>query len=216
MEILNKLKTLLKEHIVLVIAILICIFLGVIGNSINGSAKSDYEAVYAQLTKVNNQITQTSTTNQEVVVVVEELENGLDKSRWAADDIIITEWIYYAFNFDSAEEYNKNRDIYVGRLGASDDFVINIMPPYIPGYTELRSENSEVNDGNSINMHISGFKSYVDKIEDDKYSYVAVVTCESTARDGYTGASNVILTYTIKGDGSVIDFHAATPSVIKS
>lgn len=216
MEVLNKIKSMLKEHLVLVISILICIFLGLVGGSISGSAKKDYNAVYDQLTKVNNQITQTSTTNQEVVYVVESLENGLDKSRWAADDTIITEWIYDAFNFDSASEYNQNREIYVNRLGASDDFVINVMPPYIAGYTELRNENSEVDDGNSINMHITGFKSYVDKIEDDKYSYVAVVTCASTSKSGYTGSSNVILTYTIKGDGSVVNFHASTPSTIKS
>lgn len=216
MEVLDKVKSLIKEHIVLAISVLICFVLMILGNSISGSAKADYLVVHNQLTNVNNKIINISTKNQEVEYVVKPLENGLDKARWAADDIIITEWIYPAFNFEGATEYNTNRDLYVTRLGSSDDFVINIMPPYISGYTTMNSESSEVNNGNTINMSISSFKSYVDKIDGDNYSYVAVVSCSSTANTGGSGASTVILTYTISGNGSVVKFAAATPSTIKT
>ena len=204
----------IKDHIVIICAVFFGLILCIIGLSIRGSAVKEYQAVFANLNDVNNRINQDNiNTNQKTEYRATGVIGGLDKNRWAADDTVITEWIYPAFTFESAEEYNEHREIYVARLGTADDFVMEVLPPYIAGYTDIRSEFSTVDDGLGINMKIVDFKSYVDGFKDDVYSYVAVVNCSSTRANGETILSDIILTYSINGKGEVLDFHAATPYI---
>lgn len=211
-EVKGNVSTFFKQHILIEIALVFCLFLLIVGNSISGSEKKKYDAAFNQLNEVNNRISQDSiTVTQQTNYVAKGLIGGLDKKRWADDDVIITEWIYPAFTFESAEEYNQHREIYVSRLGVADDFVMEVLPPYIAGYSEARSESGTIDDGTSINMKITGFQSYVDGFKDDVYSYVAVVSCSSTLANGQTNTSDIILTYSINGKGEVMNFHAATP-----
>lgn len=204
----------IKDHIVIICAAFFGLILCIVGLNIRGSAVKEYQAVYANLNDVNNRINKDSIdTVQKTEYRATGVVDGLDKKRWASDDTIITEWIYPAFTFDSAEEYNEHREIYVSRLGTADDFVMEVLPPYIAGYTDIRSEFSTVDDGLGINMKILNFTSYVDGFQDDVYSYVAVVNCSSTRANGETVTSDIILTYSINGKGEVLDFHAATPYI---
>ncbi len=208
----DKVKAFIKEHFILLLTIVIFLVMWIIGGSIRGSARKDYMAVYNQLSDLKNQIDH-DTINfvQEKTTATVGLLNGLDKERWQEDDVVITEWIYPAFNWDNADEYNTNRALYVERLGGMNDFVIEVMPPYDPEYAAQTTENATVDDGTGVNMHVTNFKSYVDSINDDVYSYVAVVTVTSTNKKGQTTTSDIILTYAINGKGEVRDFHAATP-----
>lgn len=202
----------LKEHAILLFTIFVFLVLFLIGQGFRGSALKEYRNIEAQIVSVKNQIEQDKiTVNQETNYVSRGLVGGLDKNRWASDDVIISEWIYPAFNFSSAQEYNEHRDLFVTRLGQSDDFVQQIMPPFVQGITGVADETSSLDDGSDINMSLTSFKSYVDSVEGDTYSYVAIVKCSSTNARGFAGLSDVILTYSITGDGTVTDFHGATP-----
>ena len=207
-----------RMHIVCLVCFVLCFVMCVSGAVVRGVAKRAYSSASLRLNNVSNLIEQGSiSVGQQVERVVKPLEGGLDKARWASDDAIIAEWIYPAFNFDDADEYNRNREIYVERLGNADDFVREVLPPYIPESSVMKSEQEAINDGKKINLHIAngGFKSYVDGFDGDVYSYVAVVTCYSVTTTGYSQqrTQDIILTYSINGKGQVVDFHAATPNV---
>lgn len=214
----KKTRSVFRAHIVCIVCVTAGIMLSITGLVLNGTARRSYGAVLGQVVSVENLIDQSQiSVGQKVERVVKPLEGGLDKSRWASDDAIIAEWIYPAFNFDNADEYNRNREIYVKRLGNADDFVKEVLPPYIPEASAMRNEQEAINDGKKINLHIAdgGFKSYVDGFEGDVYSYVAVVTCYSVSQTGYSQqrTQDIILTYSINGAGQVVDFHAATPNL---
>ena len=207
-------KSFLKSHFLCILASIFFLTLSIIGIQIRATAKSDYQKVFDQLNELKNQINHDSldvSLSREYEVT--ELVGGLDKERWKEDDELILDWVRPAFTFENSEEYNNHREIYVERLGQADDFVMEVMPPYIANYTELENENSEINDGTSINMKVVGLKSFVDSVDGDVYSYVAVLTCASTTRKGETNESNVILTYSIDGSKSIFNFHAATPYI---
>ena len=207
----DNVKAFVKEHFILLLTIVVFLIAWFIGGLIRGSARKEYMAAYNQVSDLKNQIEHdTITLMQDKTTVAVGLLEGLDKQRWQEDDIVINEWIYPAFNFDNADEYNANRDIFIDRLGMNDDFVIEVMPPYDSKYALQSSEDMMVDDGTGINMHVTNFVSYVDAINDDVYSYVAVVTVSSTNKKGKTMTSDIILTYSIDGSGSVQDFHAAT------
>jgi hypothetical protein len=193
----------IKKHAMLAMCFAVFIVMLIIGRLINNNGLKQYNTALEQLNRVKNEtITQTINTEQKQTVNYKQLVGGLDKNRWYNDDVIMSEWIYPAFTFSSVSEYNENRNTYVNRLGLANDFVVNVMPPYTEGLSSVSSD---------INMKIDRFTSYVDGISGDTYSYVAIVVCSSTKKDGSTGTSSVILTYSIDADGNVLNFHAATP-----
>lgn len=212
----TKIKETFQKHVVLIVAFMCFLVCFIVGSAIKDSASEKYEAMAKQLNDVNNQIESDNINlTQKSTYVSKGIVGGLDKNRWASDDTIITEWIYPAFNFNNDKEYNEHREIYVERLGNSNDFVLEVLPPYIAGYTDARSELATIDDGSSINMKMTKFQSYVDGFKDDVYSYVALVTCSSTSKSGNTNVSDIILTYSINGKGEVLDFFAATPYIKK-
>lgn len=212
-------KKIIKGHTLLCISFAVC-FVMLIGCMIaRVSYQSKLDKANSTLVNVTNEITKLKTQGQEekIVYVDSKSAKALDKQRWANDDTIINEWIAPAFNFDNADEYNKNREKYISELGTNDDFVKNVLTPYIHGYTDkITNENETISNGSDMNMSITKFKSYVDKVDGDNYSYVAVITCSSTSSGGGSGDSQMILTYTISKDGKISNFCAAPPTSINT
>ena len=212
-------KKIIKGHTLFCISFAICIVMLLGCTIVRTSYQSELDKVSSTLVNVTNEITKLKTQNQEekIVYVDSASAKALDKQRWANDDTIINEWIAPAFNFDSADEYNANREKYIAELGTDDDFVQNVIPPYIAGYTDkISNENETISNGSDMNMSITKFKSYVDKVDGDNYSYVAVITCSSTSSGGGSGDSQMILTYTISKDGKISNFCAAPPTSINT
>lgn len=216
----NKIKQVLRENIGLLIMIAISAVIFLIATGYLDSAYNKKARLQSEIAELKNQIEHVSSQNDNQSVVIIENELGLDLERKNKDDRTMVEWISPAFTFDNSNEYNANREIFVERLGQDDQFVKEIMPPYIDGITAGAEYDKDGNlissEGAKFNMEIAsnGFESYVVSVDDKTgvYQYLATLKVTSHNKNGYSGTGKtVVLTYSVDKDGNISDFHAATP-----
>lgn len=176
--------------------------------TITSSMISKVDAKNQDITNLENDISRLKNKQRDVQYVTRESKTGLSETRWRNDDQIMYKWISPAFSFNSVDEYNKNRDAFIEKLGPDDPFVLDIMPPYISGVTANVNEKTATDEGDKLNMQMTDFTSYVKSIDEEKdiYSYIAFVQTSSSNKNGYTGESIAILSYSIDKDGNVSDF----------
>lgn len=140
-------------------------------------------------------------------------ETGMDDRRVREDYQIAIEYFTPAFTWSSGESYDMARDGYVKDLGENHPFLENFMPPnnYIDQYNYV--------DLNNLNSQLKSLDAYAVNIENDIYTYIAIVGITSVAHLDNTGSlgdvtgqgnANVILTYSINGEGQVSDLGAWT------
>ena len=220
MIIVDKIKQIIKNNIALVILIAISGILIMIASGYLESAYNRKAELESELANLSNGLEKLKQDSNKKEVVVIENELGLDLDRVTKDNYAMYDWIEPAFTFSNSDEYNENREIFVERLGRDDQFVKEIMPPFIDGFTAKAVYDDEGNiiesEGRKFNMEIvsDGFKAYVTGIDEktDSYHYLATVTVNSRNMNGYSGyGKTVVLTYTVDKDGNISNFHAATP-----
>ena len=216
-------KIFIKRHLMIFIGAGLCIVMMLAGSVMKSSAEKSYREAENHLTDLRNQlIQQQQVVDSKRTRTVYEV-SGLDLARVSADSQAALEWITPAFTFDSVDEYNENRAIYVERLGEDSDFVTAIMPPYIPSNVDedgyiLNPDGTYKYDKNgnkmkfNFNMTIKtgSFTPYVAKIDEETgvYTYVAFFLTTSNSSGGYTGSGDqrVIITYTMGDDHQMHDF----------
>lgn len=216
----DKIKQVIKSNIFLIVLIALSGIILLIASGTLDSAYNNKASLESELANLNNEIDKNNQSIASQGTVIIENELGLDLKRVNGDTVKMLEWITPAFTFKNSDEYNANRQIFIERLGENDQFVKEIMPPFIDGFTydAVYDENGKIveSEGRKFNMEIApnGFTAYVIGLDEetDVYSYLATVSINSRNENGYSGyGKKVVLTYKMDKDGNVTDFHAATP-----
>lgn len=206
-------KAQIKQHLMLVICVGISLLLIFTGAVMKGGAQSSRNEAYALLTDTQNklEIAKQNRIAQKTLVVYE--VSGLDVERKKADDEAMLAWISPAFTFKNGDEYNEHREKYVERLGENDEFVVDIMPPYI----DMTAEGEQVPTFN-LKIKEGSFTSFVAKIDEEKdlYEYVTFFTTSSDSATGYDGSAGqrVIITYTMDKDHNPHSFRCQLESTV--
>ena len=219
-----KIKKALKANFPIVIAMILCALMILFSSSYYSTTYQKKQTAKTKLVALQNEISTLQISQEEVNYVVVENETGLDLRRVNSDTSKFTnDWIKPAFTWQGANEYNEHRKIFVERLGEKDQFVVDIMPEFIPGITAGATYDDDGNiissEGDKLNMrvkevtaHVIGIKKNEENRSKDIYSYLTVVKTETANKNGYTGDSQLVLTYDIDGEGNVSNFHAAVPA----
>ena len=130
---------------------------------------------------------------------------GLDTSRVATDDRIVTEIIKTATTWSDADSYNtartKLRDDY---KFTDDSQMLSVFMPEVKD-APLGQDGKMINTINAYGLNMTYVKmhSYVVNIDDGVYSYFTVVDVLSKDAQGHTGEGHIIFTYDVDANGAV-------------
>lgn len=130
---------------------------------------------------------------------------GLDTSRVATDDRIVTEIIKTATTWSDADSYNaartKLRDDY---KFTDDSQMLSIFMPEVKD-APLGQDGKMINTINAygLNMIYVKMHSYVVGVDNGVYSYFTVVDVLSKDAQGHSGEGTIIFTYDVDANGTV-------------
>ncbi|MBO5435613.1 hypothetical protein J6A31_07455 [bacterium] len=220
----NKVISFLKDHITLIICIVLGVILFFIGAGISSSGKSSVESAKRTLADINNEIVRYDTELQQINTVIIEKETALSDDRHKSDNYIIGEWILPAFRISTFDEYQAARNLFIDRLPSDHPFLTDFFVEYTPRYNNQHSEYEAVNDGTKIklNMINGSFVTRVLSVDNNTgtYSYVASFSCDLDVPAGFSGEfkthetknkgdkvpMSMVITYDITKDGEIQDF----------
>lgn len=130
---------------------------------------------------------------------------GLDTSRVATDDRIVTEIIKTATTWSDADSYNaartKLRDDY---KFTDDSQMLSVFMPEVKD-APLGQDGKMINTINAYGLNMTYVKmhSYVVGVDNGVYSYFTVVDVLSKDAQGHSGEGNIIFTYAVDANGAV-------------
>lgn len=130
---------------------------------------------------------------------------GVDTSRVATDDRIVSEIIKTATTWSDAETYNvaraKLRDDY--KFADDSEMLTTFMPEVQDMALGQGGKKINTIDAYGLNMTYVKMHSYVVGIDNGVYSYFTVVDVLSKDAQGHTGEGNIIFTYDVDANGTV-------------
>lgn len=130
---------------------------------------------------------------------------GLDTSRVATDDRLVSQIIKTATTWNDSESYTNARNTLRDEYKISEDSYL--LTTFMP-----KSENMPLGQGGKminnidaygLNMTYVNMHSYVVGIDNGVYSYFTVVDVLSKDAQGHTGEGNIIFTYDVDANGTV-------------
>ena len=130
---------------------------------------------------------------------------GLDTSRVATDDRLVSQIIKTATTWSDSESYTNARNTLRDEYKIAEDSYL--LTTFMP-----KSENMPLGQGGKminnidaygLNMTYVNMHSYVVGIDNGVYSYFTVVDVLSKDAQGHTGEGNIIFTYDIDANGTV-------------
>lgn len=130
---------------------------------------------------------------------------GLDASRVATDDRLVSQIIKTATTWSDSESYDKARNTLRDDYKIAEDSYL--LTTFMP-----KSENMPLGQGGKmintidaygLNMTYVNMHSYVVGIDNGVYSYFTVVDVLSKDAQGHTGEGNIIFTYDVDANGAV-------------
>lgn len=130
---------------------------------------------------------------------------GLDTSRVATDDRIVSEIIKTATTWSDSESYTNARNTLRDEYKIAEDSYL--LTTFMP-----KSENMPLGQGGKminnidaygLNMTYVNMHSYVVNIDNGVYSYFTVVDVLSKDAQGHTGEGTIIFTYDVDANGTV-------------
>ena len=130
---------------------------------------------------------------------------GLDTSRVATDDRLVSQIIKTATTWSDSESYtnarNTLRDDY---KIAEDSYLLTTFMPKSEDMP-LGQDGKMINniDAYGLNMTYVNMHSYVVGIDNGVYSYFTVVDVLSKDAQGHTGEGHIIFTYDVDANGTV-------------
>ena len=135
---------------------------------------------------------------------------GLDTSRVATDDRLVSQIIKTATTWSDSESYTNARNTLRDEYKIAEDSYL--LTTFMP-----KSENMPLGQGGKminnidaygLNMTYVNMHSYVVGIDNGVYSYFTVVDVLSKDAQGHTGEGNIIFTYDIDANGTVLNMVA--------
>lgn len=130
---------------------------------------------------------------------------GLDTSRVATDDRLVSQIIKTATTWSDSESYTNARNTLRDEYKIAEDSYL--LTTFMP-----KSENMPLGQGGKminnidaygLNMTYVNMHSYVVGIDNGVYSYFTVVDVLSKDAQGHTGDGNIIFTYDVDANGTV-------------
>lgn len=130
---------------------------------------------------------------------------GLDTSRVATDDRLVSQIIKTATTWSDFEGYTNARNTLRDEYKIAEDSYL--LTTFMP-----KSENMPLGQGGKmintidaygLNMTYVNMHSYVVNIDNGVYSYFTVVDVLSKDVQGHTGEGNIIFTYDVDANGTV-------------
>lgn len=142
-----------------------------ITSSRNNAAEEKYTALASELRSLNNDIAITQKNDATKKQKLVQDATGISVDQVKEDASLAESFFKGAFTWTSGDEYNKNRESYIEKLGKNNTFVETYM-----------QDNTTVDDYNKVDVF--NLKSQWDnitmypvkKINDSSYEYIAVVT----------------------------------------
>lgn len=130
---------------------------------------------------------------------------GVDTSRVATDDRIVSEIIKTATTWSDAETYNaaraKLRDDY--KFTDDSEMLTTFMPEVQDMALGQGGKKINTIDSYGLNMTYVKMHSYIVGVDNGVYSYFTVVDVLSKDAQGHTGEGNIIFTYDVDANGTV-------------
>lgn len=130
---------------------------------------------------------------------------GVDTSRVATDDRIVSEIIKTATTWSDAETYNaaraKLRDDY--KFTDDSEMLTTFMPEVQDMALGQGGKKINTIDAYGLNMTYVKMHSYIVGVDNGVYSYFTVVDVLSKDAQGHTGEGNIIFTYDVDANGTV-------------
>lgn len=130
---------------------------------------------------------------------------GVDTSRVATDDRIVSEIIKTATTWSDAETYNaaraKLRDDY--KFTDDSEMLTTFMPEVQDMALGQGGKKINTIDAYGLNMTYVKMHSYVVGVDNGVYSYFTVVDVLSKDAQGHSGEGNIIFTYDVDANGTV-------------
>ena len=130
---------------------------------------------------------------------------GLDTSRVATDDRLVSQIIKTATTWSDSESYTNARNTLRDEYKIAEDSYL--LTTFMP-----KSENMPLGQGGKminnidaygLNMTYVNMHSYVVNIDNGVYSYFTVVDVLSKDVQGHSGEGNIIFTYDVDANGTV-------------
>jgi hypothetical protein len=130
---------------------------------------------------------------------------GLDTSRVATDDRLVSQIIKTATTWSDSESYTNARNTLRDEYKiAEDSYLLTTFMPKSESMP-LGQGGKMINniDAYGLNMTYVNMHSYVVNIDNGVYSYFTVVDVLSKDAQGHTGEGNIIFTYDVDANGVV-------------
>lgn len=130
---------------------------------------------------------------------------GLDTSRVATDDRLVSQIIKTATTWSDSESYTNARNTLRDEYKiAEDSYLLTTFMPEVQDMA-LGQGGKKINtiDAYGLNMTYVNMHSYVVGIDNGVYSYFTVVDVLSKDAQGHTGEGNIIFTYDVDANGAV-------------
>lgn len=130
---------------------------------------------------------------------------GLDTSRVATDDRLVSQIIKTATTWSDSESYTNARNTLRDEYKiAEDSYLLTTFMPKSESMP-LGQDGKMINniDAYGLNMTYVNMHSYVVGIDNGVYSYFTVVDVLSKDAQGHSGEGNIIFTYDVDANGAV-------------
>ena len=130
---------------------------------------------------------------------------GLDTSRVATDDRLVSQIIKTATTWSDSESYTNARNTLRDEYKiAEDSYLLTTFMPKSESMP-LGQDGKMINniDAYGLNMTYVNMHSYVVGIDNGVYSYFTVVDVLSKDAQGHSGEGNIIFTYDVDANGTV-------------
>ena len=130
---------------------------------------------------------------------------GIDTSRVATDDRLVSQIIKTATTWSDSESYTNARNTLRDDYKIADDS--QMLTTFMPEVQDmaLGQGGKKINtiDAYGLNMTYVNMHSYVVGIDNGVYSYFTVVDVLSKDAQGHTGEGTIIFTYDVDANGTV-------------
>ena len=198
----------LKKYQKTVILFAVFLVLLIIGLSVASGQRSQVADARSQVSGLESELKLRKEKKEENIQDTETASGGVNTERISSDTETMESFFQTAFTFDSLDAYQEVRDQLKDTYDLADaDAFLKVFYPFVLNGSEESYEDRygyvPVESGNYQVSYVDS-TSYLGRISSDEYTYVSLVTLDSSGTEYSVG-----VTMTINGDGLITDISAA-------
>lgn len=198
----------LKKYQKTVILFAVFLVLLIIGLSVASGQRGQVADARSQVSGLESELKLRKEKKEENIQDTETASGGVNTERISSDTETMESFFQTAFTFDSLDAYQEVRDQLKDTYDLADaDAFLKVFYPFVLNGSEESYEDRygyvPVESGNYQVSYVDS-TSYLGRISSDEYTYVSLVTLDSSGTEYSVG-----VTMTINGDGLITDISAA-------